>query len=182
MQFTYYGEIEQHLYFLSVEDSTGWQCCINHFRLFGGSSQSLDEEISFDSCSFPDVHFDGNTVYRHETWVDWKKSPFECNLGEKGSTKIQTIHVKVCNGEESGTRKKLKAIFQAGKGNKMKRCEQDLEGDYSRGNFRTTVVTKCSDVDIRGGELKLWILNVAEEDAVCLENIYVDVSSRGNYN
>ena len=173
----------QHFYFLSVEDSTGWQCCINHFRLYGGSSKSVDEEIAFGSCSFPDVHFDGDTVYRNETWVDWKKSPFECNLGEKNSTKIQTIHAKVCNLEESGTRKKLKAVFQVGKGEKMKTCEQNLEGDYSRGNYRTTAVTdNCQNLDIGSEELKLWILNVAERDAVCLENIYVDVSSRGIYN
>ena len=172
-----------YLYFLLVEYDSGYKFCMNSLRLFGGFSNSLDEERPFGSCKFPDVQFDNSQVMHDNdnVWKPWKDSPFECNLDEKGVTKIQTIHTKVCNIKEYKIVKHLKAVFQVGNGYKVRRCEQDLNGAYFEGDYKKISVTQCTDINVGSEELQLWILNNAEWEAVCLQHVYVVINSNGNY-
>ena len=154
---------------------------MNGLRLIGGTSATLDEEIPFGSCTFPDVTFDSNEVkYKSDVWKNWKDNPFECNLGIRNATKIQSIHAKVCKLPDAGSSTQLEAWFQIGKENNQQ-CKQDLTGTYYNGNYKTTPVTNCTHLDVGGNDLKLWIINPAETDGLCLQDVYVDVSNEGKF-
>jgi len=155
--------------------------CIDQMRFYGTGNSTWG--IPFGSCNFHRVWSDSHLIQiyhdpygkNYTEWAGWREEPVKCSLNKKRT--VKTISVQVCDknkGTDPGSKRKIQAVIKNGNGQS---CTTSPMGPFYPGNFVDfkSLGSECSKMEI-GQEVEMNIVNVDDDDGLCLSKIFFDAS------